>query len=174
MVIFHSCARLSDGIYICMSQICLTWAHSRNSSQSTGCKWEAAICISTCQRYSVLPQSFHSQIIHGAGIFTHRTRGLPRGQTPRADPATINPLERLTSLLLGFHWGVIQVIKSPGPMEQFAKFLLGFHVGFIQVMRPPRPHGTIHHISVRVSCRVYTSSKIPPPHATIRVSFRVL
>ena len=110
---------------------------------------------------------------------THRTRGLPRGQTPRADPATINPLERLTSLLLGFHWGVLQVIKSPGPMEQFVKFLFGFRVGFIQVIRPPRPHGTIHHISVRVSCRVYTSSKIPQPHATIghisiRVSFRVL
>ena len=26
--------------------------------------------------------------------FAHRTRDLPGGQTPRADPATINPLEQ--------------------------------------------------------------------------------
>ena len=49
----------------------------------------------------------------GVGIITHRTRGLPRGQTPRADPATINPLEKinqkLTSLLLGFIGGLYKL-----------------------------------------------------------------
>ena len=74
-----------------------------------------------------------------SGNLTHRTRGLPRGQTLRADPATINPLEELTFLLLLFHLGLIQVIKPPGPMEQFAIFLLGFHLGSIQVIKLPGP-----------------------------------
>ena len=83
-----------------------------------------------------------------SGNLTHRTRDLPRGQTLRADPATINPLEKLTFLLLGFHLGFIQIIKPPGPMEKFAIFLLGFHLGFIQVIKPPGP------MEQRVSFRV--------------------
>ena len=61
---------------------------------------------------------------------------LPRGQIPRADPATINPLEKLTLLhllLLGFHFRFLQIIKSPGPMEQFATFLFGFHLRLYQL-----------------------------------------
>ena len=67
--------------------------------------------------------------------FTHRTRGLAGGQTPRADPATINPSEQVTLFLLGFHLGFIQVIKPPGPMEESTIFLLGFHLGFIQLQK---------------------------------------
>ena len=71
-------------------------------------------------------------------------RGSPAGrQTPRADPATINPL------------------------EQFAIFLLGFRLGFIRVKRIHRPHGKIRHISIRVSCRVFTIYTTPRPHGTI-------
>ena len=71
----------------------------------------------------------------------------------RADPATIKPLEKFTFLLLGFH------------------------LRFIQVMNP-RPHGTINHVAIRGSFRVYTGYKIPWPHGTscyisARVSFKV-
>ena len=42
-------------------------------------------------------------------------------------------MEQFGIFLLGFHLGLIQVIKplGPGPMEQFAIFL---HLGFIQVI----------------------------------------
>ena len=64
-------------------------------------------------------------------------------------------------------------------MEQFAIFLLGLYLGFIQVIKTPQPDGTINHISIRVSCEVYTTEKEKNgPHGTSghissRVSFRV-
>ena len=77
-----------------------------------------------------IPKKVLMEVLHSK--FTHRTRGLPRGQTLRVDPATNNPLETLTIFLLGFHVGFIQVIKPLGPMEQFTLFLLGFHLGLYQ------------------------------------------
>ena len=139
MVIFHSCARLSDGIYICMSQICLTWAHSRNSSQSTGCKW------GSCHMHLHMSKIFGSSPIlpfpdHPWCWYIYpQDEGFAQRANPEGWPSNHQPLEKLTLLLWGFHLGFIQVIKSPEPMEQFTIFLLGFHLGFIQVIKSPGP-----------------------------------
>ena len=48
-------------------------------------------------------------------------------------------------------------------MEQFTIFLLGVSCASFTRYYIPRPHGTIRQLSIRVSCRVYTSFKIPGP-----------
>ena len=53
-------------------------------------------------------------------FFTHRTRGLPKGQTPSAYPAAEGSI-----FLSGFSFRVYKLPKSPGPMEQLIIFLLG-------------------------------------------------
>ena len=81
------------------------------------------------------PRNFHAPKFSHAQI-------LPtgRGVCPPADPANINPLERLTILLLlEFHFGFLQIVKPRGPMEQLTIFLPGFHLGFIEVKTPPGP-----------------------------------
>ena len=66
------------------------------------------------------------------------------------------------------------VINSPGPMEQLT--ILSIHVGFVQVIKSPSPWN--NRMSIRVSCRVFTTCKIPRSlgrsnNVFIGISYRV-
>ena len=54
-------------------------------------------------------------------------------------------------------------------MEQVAICLLGFHLEFLPIFKfPGLMEQLYNHISIRVSFRVHTSYEIPRPHGTIR------
>ena len=98
--------------------------------------------------------------------------GFARRANPKGWPSNHQPVGTIHGIfirvscrvytILGFHFGFIQVIKPTGPMEQFAIFLLGLQLGFIY-----RLHGKIHHISIRVSFRVYSRYQISLLHGAI-------
>ena len=78
--------------------------------------------------------------------------------------------------LLAIFKGFIQVIKLPHGTIHHISIRVSF--GVYTSYKSPQPHGTINHISIRASFRVYASFKIPRPYGTIRhistrVSFRV-
>ena len=93
------------------------------------------------------PDKSHYHYIHLPYYNYPQDEGFAQRANPKGWPSNHQPI-RKTFLLLGFHLGLIQVIKPPGPVKQFAIFLLGFPLGFIQVIQVIKPPGPMEQFAI--------------------------